>query len=88
MSQEHRQGPSVSQLDSKFIQFLKNPSPSLDLRFSLFLQTKSSRHNLSLGSWDVHTSEVLLFHHDTGCMAALDAEHYLQEIGSQEGKSD
>lgn len=24
----------------------------------------------------------------TGCMAALDAEHYLQEIGSQEGKSD
>lgn len=23
-----------------------------------------------------------------GCMAALDAEHYLQEIGSQEGKSD
>lgn len=58
MSQEHRQGPSVSQLDSKFIQFLKNPSPSLDLRFSLFLQTKSSRHNLSLGSWDVHTSEV------------------------------
>ncbi|RVW29491.1 hypothetical protein CK203_077413 [Vitis vinifera] len=31
---------------------------------------------------------VLLFHHDTGCMAALDAEHYLQEIGSQEGKSD
>ncbi|KFK30183.1 hypothetical protein AALP_AA7G228600 [Arabis alpina] len=24
----------------------------------------------------------------TGCMAALDAEHYLQEIGSQQGKSD
>lgn len=24
----------------------------------------------------------------TGCMAALDAEHYLQEIGSQEGKND
>lgn len=24
----------------------------------------------------------------TGCMAALDAEHYLQEIGAQEGKSD
>lgn len=24
----------------------------------------------------------------TGCMAALDAEHYLQEIGSQEGKTD
>lgn len=24
----------------------------------------------------------------TGCMAALDAEHYLQEIGSQEGKSE
>ncbi|KAK9948209.1 hypothetical protein M0R45_003796 [Rubus argutus] len=24
----------------------------------------------------------------TGCMAALEAEHYLQEIGSQEGKSD
>ncbi|KAK4490001.1 hypothetical protein RD792_000655 [Penstemon davidsonii] len=24
----------------------------------------------------------------SGCMAALDAEHYLQEIGSQEGKSD
>ncbi|KAK7847636.1 thioredoxin reductase 2 [Quercus suber] len=24
----------------------------------------------------------------TGCMAALDAEHYLQEIGSQEGKGD
>ncbi|KAG6577826.1 Thioredoxin reductase 2, partial [Cucurbita argyrosperma subsp. sororia] len=24
----------------------------------------------------------------TGCMAALDAEHYLQEIGSEEGKSD
>lgn len=24
----------------------------------------------------------------TGCMAALDAEHYLQEIGSQEGNSD
>ncbi|KAB1213393.1 Thioredoxin reductase 2 [Morella rubra] len=24
----------------------------------------------------------------TGCMAALDAEHYLQEFGSQEGKSD
>ncbi|KAK7855201.1 adenylosuccinate synthetase 2 [Quercus suber] len=24
----------------------------------------------------------------TGCMAALDAEHYLQEIGSQEGKRD
>jgi hypothetical protein len=24
----------------------------------------------------------------TGCMAALDAEHYLQEIGGQEGKSD
>lgn len=24
----------------------------------------------------------------TGCMAALDAEHYLQEIGSQEGKAD
>lgn len=24
----------------------------------------------------------------TGCMAALDAEHFLQEIGSQEGKSD
>ena len=23
-----------------------------------------------------------------GCMAALDAEHYLQEIGAQEGKSD
>lgn len=23
-----------------------------------------------------------------GCMAALDAEHYLQEIGSQQGKSD
>lgn len=24
----------------------------------------------------------------TGCMAALEAEHYLQELGSQEGKSD
>lgn len=24
----------------------------------------------------------------TGCMAALEAEHYLQEIGAQEGKSD
>ncbi|GAB2282918.1 nineteen complex- protein [Dionaea muscipula] len=24
----------------------------------------------------------------TGCMAALDAEHYLQEIGAQEGKTD
>uniref|UniRef100_A0A1D1YGX5 Thioredoxin reductase n=1 Tax=Anthurium amnicola TaxID=1678845 RepID=A0A1D1YGX5_9ARAE len=24
----------------------------------------------------------------TGCMAALDAEHYLQEIGAQEGKAD
>nr|POE45931.1 thioredoxin reductase 2 [Quercus suber] len=24
----------------------------------------------------------------TGCMAALEAEHYLQEIGSQEGKTD
>lgn len=24
----------------------------------------------------------------TGCMAALDAEHYLQEVGAQEGKSD
>uniref|UniRef100_A0A2N9HDC2 FAD/NAD(P)-binding domain-containing protein n=1 Tax=Fagus sylvatica TaxID=28930 RepID=A0A2N9HDC2_FAGSY len=24
----------------------------------------------------------------TGCMAALEAEHYLQEIGSQEGKGD
>ncbi|XVE84806.1 hypothetical protein DITRI_Ditri17bG0042200 [Diplodiscus trichospermus] len=24
----------------------------------------------------------------TGCMAALEAEHYLQEVGSQEGKSD
>ncbi|XP_061983591.1 thioredoxin reductase 2-like [Populus nigra] len=24
----------------------------------------------------------------TGCMAALDAEHYLQEIGAQDGKSD
>jgi len=23
-----------------------------------------------------------------GCMAALDAEHYLQEVGAQEGKSD
>lgn len=23
-----------------------------------------------------------------GCMAALDAEHFLQEIGSQQGKSD
>ncbi|KAI0511862.1 hypothetical protein KFK09_012496 [Dendrobium nobile] len=23
-----------------------------------------------------------------GCMAALDAEHYLQEIGAQEGKTD
>lgn len=23
-----------------------------------------------------------------GCMAALDAEHYLQELGAQEGKSD
>lgn len=27
-------------------------------------------------------------HTYAGCMAALDAEHYLQEIGSQEGKSD
>ena len=25
---------------------------------------------------------------DAGCMAALEAEHYLQEIGAQEGKSD
>ncbi|KAM3243239.1 hypothetical protein ACQJBY_055287 [Aegilops geniculata] len=25
---------------------------------------------------------------DTWCMAALDAEHYLQEVGAQEGKSD
>jgi len=24
----------------------------------------------------------------SGCMAALDAEHYLQEVGAQEGKSD
>jgi len=23
-----------------------------------------------------------------GCMAALDAEHYLQEVGAQEGKTD
>ena len=25
---------------------------------------------------------------DAGCMAALEAEHYLQEIGSQQGKTD
>lgn len=25
---------------------------------------------------------------DAGCMAALDAEHYLQEIGAQEDKTD
>jgi len=24
----------------------------------------------------------------SGCMAALDAEHYLQEVGAQEGKTD
>ena len=28
------------------------------------------------------------FFNDAGCMAALEAEHYLQKIGSQEGKID
>jgi hypothetical protein len=27
-------------------------------------------------------------HGGAGCMAALDAEHYLQEVGAQEGKAD
>ena len=31
---------------------------------------------------------LLGFFNDAGCMAALEAEHYLQEIGSQEGKTD
>ena len=33
-------------------------------------------------------SSWLGFFNEAGCMAAMEAEHYLQEIGSQEGKSD
>ena len=31
---------------------------------------------------------LLGFFNDASCMAALEAEHYLQDIGSQEGKID
>lgn len=41
-------------------------------------------------SYICHIDPYKIYFHlgNAGCMAALEAEHYLQEIGAQEGKSD
>jgi thioredoxin reductase (NADPH) len=40
--------------------------------------------------YNVYDQHLILYFtvDGAGCMAALDAEHYLQEVGAQEGKSD
>jgi hypothetical protein len=60
-----------------------------------------SHDEINLGDWILVVSDDHIFVDEydqylilalpvdgAGCMAALDAEHYLQEVGAQEGKSD